>query len=197
MTSFKEGRDKAALRWRAEEAASRKPPLALDQLSAQEVRATLHELRVHQIELEMQNEELLRVQEKLEEARARYFDLYDLAPVGYLIVSPEGLILEVNQTAVTLLGATRATLVKQPITRFILSEDQDIYYLYRKQVHQTGAGHGCDLRLLKPDGKVLWVHLATGVGPDSLETPVNRVVLVDITERKRLEEALHRRGGPK
>ena len=92
----------------------------------------LHELRVHQIELEMQNEELRRAQAELDAARARYFDLYDLAPVGYCTLSEQGLILEANLTAATLLGVARGALVKQPFTRFILKEDQDIYYLHRK-----------------------------------------------------------------
>jgi PAS domain S-box-containing protein len=181
----------AALRWRAEERAQSRPEQRKP-LSMQDLQTTLHELRVHQIELEMQNEELLRVQDKLEEARARYFDLYDLAPVGYLILSPEGLILEVNQTAVTLLGAARATLVRQPITRFIQSQDQDVYYLYRKHLHQAGGAPGCDLRLRKPDGTLLWVHLATGRESASADPGGNRVVLADITERKRIEAQLQR-----
>ena len=102
-------------------------------------RQLLHELRVHQIELEMQNEELRRAQEELEASRARYFDLYDLAPVGYFTLSEEGLILEANLTAARLLGVARGALVKQPLTRFILPEDQDIYYLHRKQLFETGA----------------------------------------------------------
>ena len=175
------------LRWRAEALAGSAAPEENNPLSMLDMQAALHELRVHQIELEMQNEELLRVQEKLEETRARYFDLYNLAPVGYLIMSPDGRILEVNQTAVALLGAAQATLVGRPITRFILDQDQDIYYLYRKQFLQTGEIHGRDLRLVRPDGTVFWAHLAAGAGPG-----LNRVVLVDITERKRIEAALKR-----
>ena len=132
--------DAAELRWRAEEIAREKaaqPPENLEALSPEETRRTLHELRVHQIELEMQNEELRRAQAELDAARARYFDLYDLAPVGYCTVSEKGLILEANLTAATLLGVARGALVKQPFSRFILKEDQDIYYLHRKQLFET------------------------------------------------------------
>ena len=104
-------------------------------LSPEEIRKTLHELRVHQIELEMQNEELRTAQAEIEAGRARYFDLYDLAPVGYCTpVSEKGLILEANLTAATLLSVNRGALVKQPISRFILKDDQDIYYLHRKKL---------------------------------------------------------------
>ena len=101
---------------------------------------------MHQIELEMQNEELRRAQVELDAARARYFDLYDLAPVGYCTVSEEGLILEANLTAATLLGVARGALVKQPLTRFILTEDQDIYYLHRKQLFETTGGRTAGVR---------------------------------------------------
>ena len=85
----------------------------------QETLRLVHELQVHQVELEMQNEELRRAQEELEASRARYFDLYDLAPVGYFTVSEQGTILEANLTAATLLGIERGTLLAQPLTRFV------------------------------------------------------------------------------
>ena len=100
--------------------ASLESPEILDALSPEEARRTLHELRVHQIELEMQNEELRRVQLERDLAKARYFDLYDLAPVGYCTLSERGVILEANLTAATLLGVVRAALVRQPVSRFIL-----------------------------------------------------------------------------
>ena len=124
-----------------------------------EGRQALHELQVHQIELEMQNEELRRTQAELEASRARYFDLYDLAPVGYFTLSEEGLILEANLTAATLLGVARGALVKQPITRFILPEDQDIYYRHRKLLFETGSPQACELRLMKKDAAPFWVHI--------------------------------------
>ena len=103
----------------------------IDNLSLDAVRRMLHELRVHQIELEMQNEELRVSQLALDTARARYFELYDLAPVGYCTVSEQGLMTQANLTMASLLGMSRGALVKQPVTRFIHRDDEDTYYLHR------------------------------------------------------------------
>ena len=171
--------------------ADKPPPIRKTRrvLSPEETRRTLHELRVHQIELEMQNEELRRAQAELDAARARYFDLYDLAPVGYCTLCEKGLILEANLTAATLLGVARGALVKQPITRFILEEDQDIYYLHRKQLFETGEPQACELRMVKKDGAPFWAHLAATVAQDADGASVCRVVLSDITARKSEEDA--------
>ncbi|MCX6538497.1 MAG: PAS domain S-box protein [Acidobacteria bacterium] len=141
----------------------------------------------------MQNEELRRVQAELDVARARYFDLYDLAPVGYCTLSEQGLILEANLTAAALLGVARGALVKQRITRFILKEDQDIYYLQRKQLFETSAPQAYELRMLKKDGTVFWGHVAATATQDADGAPVCRVVLSDITARKQAEDELHQR----
>ena len=126
---------RSALRRRAEAVALDNAPQAPEDLQPQRA---LHELRVHQIELEMQNEELRRAHEELEASRARYVDLYDMAPVGYLTLGEPGLILEANLTAAKLLGVARGALVKQPLPSFILPEDQDILYLHRKTLLETG-----------------------------------------------------------
>ena len=161
-------------------------------LSPDDIQDTLHELRVHQIELEMQNEELRTAQAEIEAGRTRYFDLYDLAPVGYCTLSEKGVIVEANLTAATLLGTNRSALIKQPISRFILKEDQDIYYLHRKQLFQTGEPQECELRLVKPDGTHFWAHLRVIAAQAEDGAPVYRVVLSDITERKQAEEAVVR-----
>jgi PAS domain S-box-containing protein/putative nucleotidyltransferase with HDIG domain len=162
----------------------------LDVLSPEATRQMLHELQVHQIELEMQNEELRRSQTELDAARSRYFDLYDLAPVGYCSVSEIGLILQANLTAATLLGVARGALVQRPFSGFISKEDQGVYHLLRKQLFETGEPQVCDLRMLKLDGTQFWVHLVATAAQDADGAPVCRVVLTDIDERKHNEHEL-------
>ena len=158
-------------------------------ISPEELRLVLHDLRVHQIELEMQNEELRRTQADLEASRARYFDLYDLAPVGYFTINEDGLILEANFTAATLLGVARGALIKQPLTRFIVPEDQDRYYLHRKRLFATGARQFLDLQLRRENGTQFWARFEATVAPDADgATQVCRAVVSDVSERKRLEE---------
>jgi PAS domain S-box-containing protein len=182
------------LRQGAEEKLRGSETAIVETLSLEEAKQLLHELQVHQIELETQNEELRRTQYELKVSRARYFDLYDLAPVGYLTLSEQGLIQEANLTAATMLGMVRSTLVKQPISRIILKEDQDIYYFQRKQLIKTGAQQECELRILKADGTALWAHLTAiaeqDPSTDADSAPLIRVLLNDITERKSAEEAL-------
>ena len=168
-------------------------PEHLATLSPEVTRAMLHELQVHQIELELQNEELRRAQVALEESRARYYDLYDLAPVAYVTVSKPGLILEANLTTCTLLGLARSALVGQPFSRFILREDQDPYYLFRQRLFETGEPQVGEIRLAKLDGPPCWVHLAAITARDEGGAPVCRMTLSDITERKQAEETLRNR----
>ena len=167
-------------------------PQSIEALSPEDVRRALHELHVHQIELEMQNEELRRTQAELDATRARYFDLYDLAPVGYITLSKQNLIIETNLTAATLLAVTRNVLVRRPFSRFILPEDQTLYYRFHKQLFKTdeptSPAKSCELRLMKKDGPAFWAHLEATVAQNLDGTPVLRVALSDITDRKQLEE---------
>jgi PAS domain S-box-containing protein len=194
MTAKKTRRDDSAdLRKRAEEIAREKTarmPENVEALSPDEVRQTLHELRVHQIELEMQNEELRQAQEESEVARARYFDLYDLAPIGYFTLSEAGLIMEVNLTAANMLGVARGALVKQPLTRFILPEDRDINYRHRKLLFETGAPQMCDMRMVKKDAAPFWAQMEACLAQNAEGAPVCRAVVSDITARKLVEAEL-------
>ncbi len=165
-------------------------PDNVEALSPQATEQLMHKLQVHQIELEMQNEELRRVQLELEVSRERYFDLYDLAPVGYITVSESGLILEANLSAATLLGVARSELVKRPLSRFIAKAQQDTYYQCRKQLLESGQAQTCELQMLQSDGTELWVKLNVSAAQVSDGAPVLRVILSDISERKYLDQAL-------
>lgn len=182
-----------ALRRQAEEIAcvnAAPTPEHLAAMTPEKARQVLHELQVHQIELGLQNEELRRAQVSLGAEQARYFDLYDLAPVGYFSLGETGLILEANLTAATLLGTARSALVNQPITRYILKEAQDSFYLYHKRLVATGEAQACELQMHKFDGAPFWARLQTSIARGADGLSVWRVVLTDISERKQSEARL-------
>lgn len=155
--------------------------------SPEEIQQTLHELRVHQIELEMQNEELRQAQLDLDASRARWFDLYDVAPVGYCTVSELGRIVHANLTLTALLGVVRGALVKQWFSQFVVEEDQDTYYLVRQQIIADGTPRSCELRMVKADGPPWWAHLTITEAMDEQGVPELRIVLSDISARKQAE----------
>jgi PAS domain S-box-containing protein len=180
----------AELRRRAEEAARGKPE-DLDELSPEDIHRLIHELRVHQIELEMQNEELRRAQQELEESRDRYSDLYDFAPVGYFTVDENGLILEANLTGANLLGVERAFLIGRPLSRFVARDDHDAFFLHHKQVFAAKARQTCEIRLVRKNGAQSYAQLESIVMQDhDGNFSRYRTIISDIAERKRAEEAL-------
>ena len=181
------------LRQQAERIARDKAGTVLENLNAlspADAQRVLHDLQVHQIELELQNEELRQAQDALEASRARYFDLYDLAPVGYFTLDEDGLILEANLTGATLLGVARGALVKQPLSRFVLGEDADNYYLHHKQLFRTGEPQAFELRLSRKDSVPFTAWIEATVAPDAGGARVSRKVVSDITERKAIQEKL-------
>ncbi|MEI8386114.1 MAG: PAS domain S-box protein, partial [Verrucomicrobiota bacterium] len=180
-------RERAEKHFREQEELSPEKP---DSLSPESMRTILHELRVHQIELEMQNDELLAAQADLDASRERYFDLYDLAPAGYCTLSEQGLILEANLTAATLLDMNRGALVNQPVTRFIHKEDQDTFYQRRQQLMKTREAQQCELRMVKQDGSTFWAHLQAAAARDEEGAPAYRIVLSDVSGRKAAQEKI-------
>jgi PAS domain S-box-containing protein len=130
------------------------------------------------------------VQLELDTVRAGYFDLYDLAPVGYCTLNVQGQILQTNLTAATLFDTPKIDLINQPISRFIFNEDQEVYYRHRNQLLTTLNSQACELRMVKRDGTQFWVHLRATVGQNGDGTHIFRTVLTDITERKQTEQEL-------
>jgi PAS domain S-box-containing protein len=154
----------------------------------------LDEIQVTQIEVELQNEELRRIQTDLDAARTRYFDLYDQAPVGYLIVGKDGVILEGNLTAARLTGASRGAFVGKPLAELIVPEDWEGYQQHRRQLFETGAPQSCEIRLVKKDGSSFWAGMDAVLAQDDDGAPVCRLAISDLTARKEAE-ALRLRTG--
>ncbi|MEI6669038.1 MAG: PAS domain S-box protein [Acidobacteriota bacterium] len=180
------------LRSRAEAMASARNGLltgAAGPPSPEQLERVVHELRVHQIELELQNEELLRTQATLEASRDRYFDLYELAPVGYLDLNERGLILETNLRAAALLGFPRAEMARRSFFQFVFVDDERLYTSHHKRLFETGAPQAYDLRLANRT-EVIWVHLEAVVAQSSTGEPECRMTLSDISARKRAENDL-------
>ena len=150
---------------------------------------TLYELRVHQTELAMQNEELRQAQLELDKQRKRYFDLYDLAPVGYCALSAQGLIREANQTAASMLGVPRSALTTKALSRFIVKSDQDVYYLFCKQLLASRQAQSCELRIVPRKGAAVWAKLTATVAAGEADDEM-RIVLSDISVGKQAARAL-------
>lgn len=149
----------------------------------------LHELRVHQIELEMQNEELRRAQLALEESRDRYLDLYDFAPVGYVTLSGNGLIHDINLTAATLLGMDRIKLLRTRFSALLAAEDCDSWHRFLvSAMRDADRTRRClELFLVRQDGHGFHAQLdCVRIAGDG-ETAGLRIALTDITERKQAE----------
>ncbi|KAB2638997.1 MAG: PAS domain S-box protein [Verrucomicrobia bacterium] len=176
---------------KAAEAALAKVPERVSVLTADAAQRREHELRVYQIELELQNEELRRVQAELEESQARYFDLYELAPVGYLTLSEAGLIVQANLTAAGLLGVARPKLLKRPLSRFIHPQDQPAYH--RLQPGMAAEAATCVLHMVKADGTSFWGRLTSTAAHDAQGVPLGRVTINDITASKHQELILSAR----
>ena len=184
--------DAHALRARAEAQFSLKAAhlTVVSDTTSPDAAQLLHELQVHQIELEMQNEELRRTLNELDASHARYFDFYDLAPVGYCSVNEKGLISQVNLATARLLGCAGNALLTQAFTRFITHEEQDRWYLFRQRLQASGEPDSIELHLHKADGSPFWAELIALAVPDANGNSGLRLVLTDISARKAVNEKL-------
>lgn len=158
-------------------------------ISSHEMQQLVQELKIHQIELEMQNEELQRAYAELEALQERYFDLYELAPVCYVTMNEAGMILEANLSAATMFGVARRALAGLPLSRFIQKEDLDLYHLHRRHLFSTAEKQSCELRMVKPDKTTCWIQMEMSITQQP-GAPECRMVFNDITERKQAEELL-------
>jgi PAS domain S-box-containing protein len=175
------------LRGRAEQALARKGHSA-ERVPEDDVQKLVHDLQVHQVELEMQNDELRRAHEALEEARDRFADLYDFAPLALLTLCPGDEVLEANLAAASLLGLERKDLIQQKFSRFIPTEAQDGFYLYCSQVLHSETKQTGELTLTSATGSHFTVRVEGIAAQDPATHKAQvRLSLIDITERKAAE----------
>jgi chemotaxis family two-component system sensor kinase Cph1 len=151
----------------------------------------IYELRVHQIELEMQNDELRESQIKLEDSRHKYFDLYNFAPAGYFTLDEDGIILDVNLAGSALLGVERRNLHKRAFIQYVKLDQRNMFHHHINEVLETGTKQTVDLELLKMDDDSFYAHLETiKVHDENGNFQKFRIIVSDITDLKNTEEAL-------
>jgi PAS domain S-box-containing protein len=181
--------DAAELRRRAEkmlrDAATEYAPARTEA----DMQRLVHELQVHQIELEMQNEELVQARGGLEEALGKYTDLYDFSPVGYVTLGRDGAIRRVNLTGARLLGLERTRLEGKHFRFFVVEPDRSVFNAFLEKAFASLAKEACEVALLKKGEPPLYVHITAEVSEDGQEC---RAVMVDITERKQAEAEMKR-----
>ena len=142
----------------------------------------IHELEVHQIELEMQNEELRSTQAKLVDSRDKYHELYDFAPVGYFTLDEKAQIRRVNLTGTELLGLESSKLINTKFSRYISPDFQDDFYLHCKRIFESGTKQSCDLKLVKQDGTPFYARLDSIAVKDQVAASRQfRTAITDIT----------------
>ncbi|MCX5723221.1 MAG: histidine kinase [Nitrospirae bacterium] len=153
-----------------------------------DVQRLVHELQVHQIELEMQNEELRRAQVELEAARDRYADLYDAAPTGYLTLNSKGIILEANLPACAVLGMNRKSLLGKSLVQFVAPKDQPTLVRHSRELFTAGTKQTCEAGLAAQSG--LTVRFESVVVLDEAgQLSRQLTTLLDVTERTRAAAA--------
>lgn len=162
-------------------------------LSPDDCHRLMHDLHVHQIELEMQNDELRKAQEELVRMTDRYRELYDFTPVGYFVLDKKGVILEANLTGVSLLGMERQLLVHKPFITVVVKEARDTFHFYWKKVLETTAKQTCEIEMVRKDGK-FHAQLETVEIQDQRgeSTGLFSTVFWDITDRIEAEIRLER-----
>ncbi len=192
MAKDKTSRDEPGdLRKRAETSLQEKPSAHPDvsTLPTEELQMLVHEIEVHQIELQMQNEELLRTQRELGESLNRYQDLYDFAPVAYVTLDTKGIVREANLTAVGLLGVDRKLLIGKPFSAFVHELDYSAYYGKLVQVLETRENQTCELRMARKNGDIFHALLEGRSAKDQDgKVTRTRIILSDITDRIRAEK---------
>lgn len=154
----------------------------------EDIQRLVHELQVHQVELEMQNEELLRSRRELETLLNKYTDLYDFGPAGYFTLTRDGSILQINLVGAKLLGAERANLVNRRFGLFVSPQSRITFDAFLDKVFNRAHKETCEAAIQQGDAITHWLQIEAAL--DLKKRATCHAVAVDVTERKRIEEQL-------
>lgn len=177
------------LRRKAEELLSKKQAADRQKETDTDNRALVHELQVHQIELEMQNNELRRVQQELEASWNKFVDLYDFSPVGYFTIDKRGTIVDANLTGSNLFGVEKHNLINTRFQYLVKSDLRSVFNLFCERVFETNLKQACELILLNSNETTFYAYVeGVAMRDDRGAAKCCQVAVIDITEKKRMEE---------
>lgn len=178
------------LKKQAQQTQYRKNRETTKKMPTSDIEKLIHELQAHQVELEMQNNELLKVQQEIEESRIKYVDLYDFAPIGYVTLDQRGVIVEANLTLCSLLGIERKHLMNKPFSLYIANKFKVLLRSHVQKVLSKNTKQRCELMLLKKNGTPFYVSTESIAMRDSKRGFLCQSAISDITDRKQIEEEL-------
>lgn len=166
-------------------------PVNLEALTPDELTDLFNELQVYQIQLDIQNKQILKIQEELCATNDKYTSLYNFAPVGYITIDKNGIITDGNITSSKMLGYDRINLLMKPLTNFINQDDLDAYYTFYNDLLREHSIVSCELRLMKKDGSLLWTKLeGQFLYVSDKNAILFHVVISDISANKQAEEKI-------
>lgn len=170
------------LRLKAEEQLKEKQKFLANPLNAYDLKRMMHELQVHQIELEMQNEELHKAYDTAEIALKKYTMLYDLAPVGYFTLNLEGDIVELNFTSAKMLGDRRFSLINRNFKLFIAEDSLPEFNNFFQLICTTNAKESCEVMLEYGHNPLCFVYME---GISNCDNQTCLLSIIDITRFKK------------
>lgn len=153
----------------------------ISQCLDEDIHRLVHELEVHQIELEMQNEELRQIRDALDASLEKYTDLYNFAPIGYFTLNRDGEIIFANLNGANLLGIDRSRLSGLSFSQLIAAEERPLFSKFMKNVFTSKDKQSCEFTINNQSESPLFVLIEAVVDPSGNES---RIALIDITERK-------------
>ncbi len=170
-----------------------------DQIDTSDLSSLLHEFKVYQAELEIQNEELRRTQTELMRSRDRFEALFQEAPAGYVVLSKDGLVLEANHTASKMLQRDRSKLLNRPFSSYIVPEDRGLFWARFRALYKNPKGKSVEVRMNRCDESSFHARMEGKFIPilhDAAEdSPVNQfcLLITDITKTREAENELKKR----